>query len=86
MFDADGGGTLSAKELMCGLRDKEMPSLRKARRKKVGPTAARDVDGRGRGHPRREAEEALQPHGDQRVKEGNAEWPPRDVMNVFCGA
>jgi hypothetical protein len=84
MFDADGGGTLSAKELMCGLRDKEMSALRKARVEKKWAQLRRETStDEDEDIPVGKLKKRFNPHGDQRVKEGNAEWPPRDVMNAF---
>ena len=85
MFDADGGGTLSAKELMVGLRDKEMSSLRKARVEKKWAQLRREcgVIDEDEDIPVSKLKKRFNPHGDQRVKDGNAEWPPRDVMNAF---
>ena len=84
MFDADGGGTLSSKELMCGLRDKEMSALRKARVEKKWAQLRRETStDEDEDIPVSKLKKRFNPHGDQRVKDGNAEWPPRDVMNAF---
>ena len=84
MFDADGGGTLSAKELMCGLRDKEMSSLRKARVEKKWAQLRRETaTDEDEDIPVAKLKKRFNPHGDERVRAGNAEWPPRDVMNAF---
>ena len=83
MFDADGGGTLSAKELMCGLRDKEMSSLRKASRKKWAQLRRETATDEDEDIPVAKLKKRFNPHGDERVRAGNAEWPPRDVMNAF---
>ena len=85
MFDADGGGTLSDGELMAGLRGQAMSALRTARVEKKWAQLCRECGFPGVDEviPVPKLKKRFNPHGDPRVKAGNADWPPRDVTNDF---
>ena len=83
MFDADGGGTLSAKD-RCAAAGQGDVFLRKARVEKKWAQLRRETaTDEDEDIPVAKLKKRFNPHGDERVRAGNAEWPPRDVMNAF---